>query len=112
MHDTGRTGIEMIQDALEYPIERWTANAKKVLRDCDIFFGLDPDDEAQRRQEELDEWIALDIIEGILRPAALPALDFQYARGRLIRKGVLVKKSKRAKWRINSDKDPRQKLHK
>ena len=58
-NSNGRTPAEMIQDCIEYPATRFTANAEDVLRRCDTFLGIDPDIGTTRRQQKAAERNAL-----------------------------------------------------
>jgi len=107
---TERTGAQMVNDAVNYPAEKYIEKGGKLLNHIDAFLGLDPKKEAQKRADLLDEIITLDVLDGVQKRGALSVPRTTAARGRLIRAGILRKKTPRSKWTIDPAKDPRSKI--
>lgn len=98
---TGRTGWEMVNNAINFPYNQWELRAEDFLRRCDIFLGFDPDAGARSRQERKDEVLALGIIKKTLPASALDFYVKNAAVKRLVNRGVI--KRQKNKWKILKD---------
>ena len=85
-------------DCITYGIDRWAAKANNVLYQIDVFLGLDPTEEAYKRQERVDEKLTLGVIDGCWNMTIIDNFRFIEALKRLAQ----TKQIKRTKkgWKI------------
>lgn len=89
------TGLD---EALNFPFERFIRNGEAFLRDWAKFFGEDYETERQARENRTIDEIALGIIDKVYPMSYLDNFDFIESLKRLAMSGQVERKGK--KWRI------------
>ena len=88
-------------DAINFPIERWSMKAEEFFREWAAFFGEDYEAGRQDRDNRRIDKMVLAIIEKIYPMSYLDNFDYLAGLRRLAESGQIKKKARGNGWRIS-----------